>query len=213
MHEHLDHIIWACSDLEQGTRRFEELTGIRPRFGGVHTGGLTHNALVAIGPRCYLEILAPTGAARAEDDSWCRMARGAREPRLLTYCLRGPRPLTEIAALGRRQGWRDSVVADNGRRTPDGVELRWQWIAPKIDRFALAFPFFIDWLDSPHPAGSLRAADPDASIRLRQFGVGHPLAAELHETLAQLGSLVDTWAAESLEFRVELDTPRGAVAL
>ena len=35
----LDHIIWACDDLERGSRRFEALTGVSPRYGGVHASG------------------------------------------------------------------------------------------------------------------------------------------------------------------------------
>ena len=36
MQSYLDHVIWACADLDRGARRFEALTGIRPRYGGVH---------------------------------------------------------------------------------------------------------------------------------------------------------------------------------
>ena len=154
MNSYLDHIIWACSDLEYGSRRFEALTGVQPRFGGVHASGLTHNALVGLGNRCYLEILAPVGPAGPGDDAWCRLARAAREPRIMTYCLRSARPLSELASTFVALGWKNSVVASNGRTTPEGVRLRWQWLAPTVERFGLAFPFFIDWLDSPHP-GSL----------------------------------------------------------
>ena len=42
MNPYLDHIIWACADLEHGSRRFEALTGVHPRYGGVHASGLTH---------------------------------------------------------------------------------------------------------------------------------------------------------------------------
>lgn len=213
MNEYLDHIIWACSDLEHASRLFEMLTGVRPRYGGVHAGGLTHNALAGIGSRCYLEILAPTGPAKADDDQWCRLARTAHQPRVMTYCMRSPRPLSDLAALGQRHGWGDSVVAGNGRRTPDGAELRWQWIAPKVGSLGLAFPFFIDWLDSPHPAESLVNPRSEESIHLRRFSAGHPDAANLQKILMELGSPVEAFASDGPRFRVELDTPRGAVSL
>ena len=91
MNPYLDHLIWVCADLEHGARRFEALTGVRPRYGGVHASGMTHNALVGLGSRCYFEILAPVGPAGPADDHWCRLARAAEEPRILTYCLRSPR--------------------------------------------------------------------------------------------------------------------------
>jgi hypothetical protein len=213
MYEHLDHIIWACVDLEAGSRRFESLTGVRPRFGGVHAGGLTHNALVRIGPRSYLEILAPTGPASANDDEWCRIARAAREPQIMTYCQRSARPLSDLAEIARSRGGKDAVVAGNGRRTPDGVDLRWQWVAPKVDGVGLSFPFFIDWLDSPHPAEMLQDERADTGVSLREWVVQHPQAPRLSTIMAELGSPIEAQTAEHAAFRLVLETPRGTVSL
>ncbi len=234
MNPHLDHVIWACHDLERASRRFETLTGIRPQYGGTHASGLTHNALVGLGERCYLEILAPAeraapvapvapvapaeraapvAAAPPRDDDWCRFARAAVEPRLFTYCMRSAMPLEDLAPLAATLGGQEVVVAGNGRTTPDGARLRWQWLGPKFDPFGYAFPFFIDWLDSPHPAASFAAAVPQADIRLLHFAVGHPRATELRALLAQLGAPIDTYVAPDFELQVKLDTPFGAVTL
>jgi len=213
MNRHLDHIIWACDNLERGSHRFESLTGVRPHYGGTHASGLTHNALVALGGRCYLEILAPVGPPTAADDEWCRLARAAHEPQILTYCLRSSRRLSDIASIAEAHGWKKAVVASNGRTTPDGLRLHWQWLGPTVDRFGLAFPFFIDWLDSPHPGESLGKAQPSAAVRLRHFAVGHPDAADLQRTLEELGSPIEVHAAPNLQFQVQLETPLGAVTL
>ncbi len=213
MNSYLDHIIWACDDLERGSRQFETRTGVRPRYGGVHASGLTHNALIGLGNRCYLEILAPVGPAGPGDDHWCQIARTAHEPQILTYCLRSPRPLSELASAFAAYGWNNAVVASNGRTTPEGVRLRWQWLAPTVERFGLAFPFFIDWLDSPHPAETLRAAQSETGILLQRFAVGHPDATGLRRTLADIGSPVETYAADDVQFCVQLQTPLGAVSL
>ncbi len=213
MNSYLDHIIWACADLEHGSRRFEALTGVRPRYGGVHASGLTHNALIGLGNRCYLEILAPVGPAGPEDDHWCQIARTAHEPQILTYCLRSARPLSELASTFAAYGWNNALVASNGRTTPEGVRLRWQWLAPAVERFGLAFPFFIDWLDSPHPAETLNAAQSETGILLKRFAVGHPDATGLRRTLADIGSPVETYAADDVQFCVQLQTPLGALSL
>ena len=213
MQSYFDHVIWACADLERGAHRFEALTGVRPRYGGVHASGLTHNALVGLGGRRYLEVLAPVGPAGRNDDEWCRLARAAHEPRILTYCLRSARPLSALAAIAGSSGWKNAVVASNGRTTPEGVKLRWQWLAPAVERFGLAFPFFIDWLDSPHPTDSLGTSQPESEILLQSFAVGHPDAVELRRTLEEIGSAVDTYAADSVQFRLQLKTPRGTVSL
>jgi len=211
--QHLDHIIWAAPDLEYATRHFETLTGVRPQYGGRHASGLTHNALVGLGGRCYLEILSPTGPDASHDDDWSRFARATPEPRLLTYCMRSPHPLHELGSLAAALGCSGGAVAANGRTTPEGVALRWQWLAPQQASFGRAFPFFIDWQNSPHPAESFAAAQPDAAIRLASFAVGHPAAASLEALLTRLGSPIDTYAAIDLEFRLHLDTPRGTVTL
>ncbi len=213
MNPYLDHIIWACADLERGSRRFEAMTGVRPRYGGVHASGLTHNALVGLGDRCYLEILAPVGPAGPGDDAWSRLAHDMHEPQVLTYCLRSARPLSELAPIFQAHGWKNAVVASNGRTTPEGVRLRWQWLAPAAVQYGFAFPFFIDWLDSPHPAETLALAQPQSGIFLQSFAVGHPEAAELRRSLKEIGATVDTYTADGVRFRLQLLTPRGAVSL
>jgi hypothetical protein len=209
---YLDHIILAHNDLDRATQRFESLTGIRPVYGGQHASGLTHNALVSLGGRCYLEILAPVDPLGVKDDEWSRFARAATQPRLFTYCMRSPLPLTELEPLATSLGSRGGTLADNGRVTPEGVQLRWQWLAPQFAELERAFPFFIDWLDSPHPAESL-AMKPDTGIRLAHFAVGHPAAATLRQILTPLTTPVDIYAAPELEFQLQLETPRGAVTL
>jgi hypothetical protein len=216
--QYLDHIIWAAPNLDHATERFESLTGVRPQYGGRHASGLTHNALVALSARCYLEILAPTGDDASHDDEWSRFARATPEPRLLTYCMRSPLPLHELAPLAAAAGCSLGTVAANGRTTPDGAALRWQWLAPKQAIFGRAFPFFIDWQDSPHPAESFAGAQPNAAhaataIRLAHFAVGHPEAASLAALLTRLGSPIATYVAPDLEFQLQLDTPRGTVTL
>jgi hypothetical protein len=209
----LDHIVWVCDDLERGSRRIERLTGLTPRFGGVHASGRTQNSLLALGERCYLEILAPVGGVRADDDEWTRSARAAPEGRVLTYCLRSPRPLAELAAIAASHGWANAKVLCNGRTRPDGVELRWRWLAPAVAQFGFAFPFFIDWLDSPHPADPPVGGDRDAGARLAEFSVGHPQALDLARVVSEFGCRIDTHEATGAGFRVQLDTPRGRVRL
>jgi hypothetical protein len=85
----LDHLVVAAATLEQGEDYIESRLGARPLRGGRHVAMGTHNSLLKLGEKIYLEVIAidPDGAApgpaRAGSDSTrrrsaprCRSRRG-----------------------------------------------------------------------------------------------------------------------------------------
>ncbi len=147
----IDHIILAVADLEAGMDEFEELTGVRPVFGGEHPGRGTRNALVSLGPGTYLEVLAlQEGIEEVED------ASGLAELTTLTPWgwAASTTDLEGTLALVGGNGFVPSGTASGSRATPDGGLLRWE-TASIQDPVLAGSPFFIEWsAESPHPAAT-----------------------------------------------------------
>src|ERR1700694_37200 len=102
----LDHIILGCNDLDRGIDLVEENIGVRPAIGGVHPGRGTRNALLSLGERRYLEIIAPDPAQ--QKIVHFPQIREMKEPRLIGWAVHLP----DIAATARLL--RENQVAFSG---------------------------------------------------------------------------------------------------
>src|SRR2546423_6585981 len=146
----LDHILLGCSDLQHGIDFVAQHTGVRAVFGGVHPGRGTQNALLSLGTRRYLEIIAPDPQQSPSSELVANLKKLA-EPRLVEWAAH-PGNIKVLAADLAKGGIVSDGPTPGSRKRPDGSVLHWQTLNLKDDANGL-LPFFIEWsADSRHPS-------------------------------------------------------------
>lgn len=172
----LDHLIVACATLDHGIDWVEQRLGVRPVPGGQHVAMGTHNALLRLGERIYLEVIAvdPTGPA-PDRPRWFALD----EPEMQAQLASGPKLITWAV--------RSDSLANACVRVPDLGEIMsmsrgdfaWKIAVPETGALAWGgvLPVAIQWTESEqgdllHPCDRL----PDSGCELLQLNVSHPAA-------------------------------------
>jgi len=201
----LDHIILGCNDLERGIEAVEEATGVRAAIGGVHPGRGTRNALLSLGERRYLEIIAPDPVQ--QKIVHFPQIRQMTEPRLIGWAVHPP----DIAAVAKQL--RENQIAftgpdDGSRKRPDGRVLNWKTINLADDRGGL-LPFFIEWsADSVHPS-----KDAPARCKLEYFEILSADPDELSSTLKRISLDLPVQRSDKARLHALISGPKGDAKL
>lgn len=205
-----DHLVVVAADLELGAAWLEERLGVALAPGGRHAAMGTHNRLLKLGPRLYLELIAIDPAAPSPGrarwfglDNPALRARIAERPRLIHWVARCgnietasaacPEPLGDILDLSRGEfRWRVTVPPDG--HLPGGGLL----------------PSLIQWQSPAHPAELM----PERGCALMKLEGFHPDVARLHRALVDIGltdslALFPTEAEEAPCLLAYIKTPAG----
>ncbi|MEO6929322.1 MAG: VOC family protein [Casimicrobiaceae bacterium] len=206
-----DHLVLGCATLAQGCEYVERLTGAQAVEGGRHPGMGTHNALVKLGARLYLEVIAidpeapqPPRPRWFDLDAPALQQALADKPQLLSWVahtddiddalMRTTMALGPVQTM-RRGDWSWRItIPENGARAGGGV-----------------LPTLIQWSTDAHPCDRL----PESGVSLSQIAAAHPEPDTMRDALKALklaDALQVTYAAVP-RLAAMLRTPRGLVSI
>lgn len=207
----LDHLVVAARTLDEGAAWCEAVFGVAPGAGGRHPLMGTHNRLLPLDARAYLEIIAidpeapPPARVRWFDlDAPAMRQALAAGPRLVHWVAR----CTAIDAVAERLRAAGAAVGDivEAERASAAGLLRWR-ISVRADGrrpAAGALPALIEW-QGPHPVDTMAAP----VLRLAELvvaGLDDPVWSAL--AASGVGR-----RADGAPLRAVIDGPKGRVAL
>jgi len=202
----IDHLVYGVPDLAQGVERLEQQTGVRASLGGRHPGRGTHNALMSLGTRQYLEVIALDPNDASAPGLLFPELRELRAAAFLAWAI----AVTDIDAAAEAM-----LTAQLPRVGPlaglrardDGSLLRWRTL-----RFATGVPlvpFFIAWDDATlHPS-----VDSPSGCRLLSLQIRHTDPEGLRRLLGRHAGMVHIAAGPRSRMTARLATPNGEVEL
>jgi hypothetical protein len=201
----LDHILLGCNDLGRGIELVEENTGVRAAIGGVHPGRGTRNALLSLGERRYLEIIAPDPAQ--SQIAHFPQIRAMTEPRLIGWAVHPP-DIAAIATQLRENKIEFKGPDDGSRKRPDGQVLNWKTINLADDHHGL-LPFFIEWgAESVHPS-----KDAPKRCSLAYFEILSDEPDELSAIIKRIGLDLPVQRSDKPRLRALISGPKGDLGL
>lgn len=164
----IDHLVYACPDLDAAIDELTRLTGVRPREGGQHPGLGTRNALLSLGHHTYLEVIAPDPAQPRTGQPLPFGLDHLTAPALRAWAA-SPGDLDAAVLRARARGFDYGDIVVRNRRTAIGGELTWRMTTYPPDGAVNVIPFLIDWGAELHPA---QTAPP--GLRLTEFRILAP---------------------------------------
>ncbi|HEX7273537.1 MAG TPA: VOC family protein [Casimicrobiaceae bacterium] len=206
-----DHLVIAAATLEAGEDHLEELLGVRPRRGGKHVAMGTHNSLLKLGDRAFVEVIAvDPDAASLGRPRWFALD----EPAMREALAERPRLIHWVARCDDIETARRASPVDVGPALPmERGSFRWRITIPDDGHLPGrgVLPTLIQWSDARHPADGL----PESSVRLAALSAAHPDPARIRPVLAALGLAETLKVTFGVTPRLAalLRTPHGPVTL
>ena len=197
--EAVDHLVLGVANLEAGIAWVEQLTGVRATPGGKHPGGGTHNALLSLGGRRYLEIIAPDPEQPGIIGRFGDLS-GLETPKLVTWAA-VTNDVRGLAERARSAGYEIAELQEGSRARPDGRVLKWTTMSLRHDLGGV-IPFFIEWGEGvTHPS-----EDSPKGCVLEGLTLRHPQPERVRQVLAAVGIEARVEKGEEAGMATKLNT-------
>ena len=208
MKRQIDHIVYSVPNLEEAMQELEDLTGIRPTFGGYHTTQGTKNAVVNLGNSCYLEILAIDEENLSIPAPRWMGIDFLEKPQITRWCLKSDN-LTKDSQIVKAHQAEMGLIQGGQRKMTNGKLLTWEMILPVPSPQVEIVPFMTDWQHSEiHPTDTMPTEYEFLGLRFT-----HPDPHSLTAVLDQLNLEVDIVKAPELAIKMKMKTPNGIVEI
>lgn len=197
----IDHLIYADPDLDAAVATVHGRFGVEAGGGGRHPGRGTHNKLLALGPRTYLELVAPDPSQPDPATPRPYGVEGITRGGLVGWAI-AVEDIEAARAYARSHGFDPGPVADGQREGAAGSLIRWR--ATANAEAAGVIPFLISWGHTRHPA-----ADAPVGLSLSALSVEHPRPTEIRTALSAMGADVEVRRAPRPALVARIGGPHG----
>lgn len=207
----LDHIVIAAKTLSQGNQYIHDKLGVHPSSGGQHPGQGTHNSLLRLDKKRYLEIIAiDPDATRSNHPRWFNLD----DPKLQEQISLQPKVITWVArTTDLNQSLSVAMYNPGHPQLASRGSLRWRFTfsddGDLIEGGVL--PHLIEWQTDSHPSQQL----PQQQVSVENFQAFHPDPELVHKHLQSL-DLQETLSIEKSSqkyLQITFDCPAGKVTL
>ncbi len=177
---HYDHFLVGCSSLETGIQYIKNKTGVEAIPGGKHPTIGTHNALISLGDKTYLEIIAPDPEATSLVSDY-NFLKELKNPELFYWAARTEN-MDSLLKKINDAGYQNSGIHPGSRERKDGTVLKWRSLSVGTAIANDVIPFFIEWdKNSKHPS-----VDSPAGCTIAGFEIEYPEPEKLIAIFEQL---------------------------
>lgn len=197
----IDHLIYADPDLDAAVATLHRRFGVEATGGGQHPGRGTHNKLLALGPRTYLELVAPDPSQPDPSRPRPYGVEGITHGGLVGWAV-AVEDIEAARARARSNGYDPGPVIEGHREDVTGRVLHWRVTANA--EAAGVIPFLINWGEARHPA-----VDAPVGLSLDSLSVLHPRPSEIRTVLAALGVDVEVRQAARSALVARIGSPNG----